>query len=169
MAKAATVTGVDETLLDRIRATTSSGDARPVRAKAAADAIHTETGARWVGIYTVSDRMVSNEAWSGPAAPAHPTFSVNQGLTRHALATRAVAVSNDVEHDPRYLTNQQDSGSELIVPIVVSGRVVGTLDIEDHEVGAFDGAAIARYEALARVLRALWADQSHQDQTLSSP
>jgi putative methionine-R-sulfoxide reductase with GAF domain len=76
--------------------------------------------------------------------------------TAHAITARAVAVSNDVERDPRYLTNQQDSGSELIVAILAIGRVVGTLDIEDDEVGAFDGAAIARYESVAgRAARAL--------------
>src|SRR5215510_4533909 len=157
---------MDETLLGRIRAVTSSGAPRPARAKAAVEAIHAATGARWVGIYTVADRLVGNEAWSGPSAPAHPTFSVSQGLTGHAIATGAIAVSNGVEHDPRYLTIQDASGSELIIPIVTRGRVVGTLDIEDHEIGAFDGAAITRYEALARALCDLWADQSNQDQTV---
>jgi putative methionine-R-sulfoxide reductase with GAF domain len=34
--------------------------------------------------------------------------------------------------------------------------VVGTLDVESDEVGAFDGEQIAKYEILARALVALW-------------
>jgi putative methionine-R-sulfoxide reductase with GAF domain len=75
------------------------------------------------------------------------------------VRTGSVALSNDVARDPRYLTNQDDSGSELIVPILAEGRVVGTLDVESSDVGAFDGAAVMRYERLAAALRPLW----HQD------
>src|SRR5215475_10202347 len=126
---------------------------RPVRAEAAAELIRDATGARWVGIYTVADGIVTNEAWSGPGAPAHPTFSATEGLTGHAVRAGAIAVSNDVQMDPRYLTNQGDTGSELIVPVLVAGAVVGTLDVESDARGAFDGATIARYEGLARVVR----------------
>lgn len=37
-----------------------------------------------MGIYSVNGGVVANETWSGPAAPAHPTFPVTQGLTAHA-------------------------------------------------------------------------------------
>lgn len=100
------------------------------------------------------------EAWSGPGAPAHPTFAATQGLTAHAIRARAAAVSNDVAHDPRYLTNQDDSGSELIVPILRDDTVVGTLDIESSDVGAFSGAGIDRYERLAMALLPLWQQHS---------
>jgi putative methionine-R-sulfoxide reductase with GAF domain len=83
-------------------------------------------------------------------------FSVRQGLTSHAIRTCAIAVSNDVARDPRYLTNQDDSGSELIVPVLAEDRVVGTLDIESADIGAFSGTAIRRYEILAEALLPLW-------------
>lgn len=72
------------------------------------------------------------------------------------MRTGSVALSNDVARDPRYLTNQDDSGSELIVPTLVDGRVVGTLDVESGRPGGFDGTAIARYEHLATALHPLW-------------
>jgi len=129
---------------------------RAARAAAVAQRIAVVTGARWVGIYSVADGLVRNEAWHGPAAPAHPTFSVDDGLTSHAIRTSSVVVSNDVAADPRYLTNQGDSGSELIVPVVADGRVVGTLDVESDQVGAFDGERILLFQQLAGPLAALW-------------
>jgi L-methionine (R)-S-oxide reductase len=145
-----------DALLDAVRAAVDGDGPRSKRADAAVAAIRAVTGARWVGVYTVADGVVSNQTWSGPAAPAYPTFPADQGLTAHAIAARAVAVSNDVARDPRYLTNQTDSGSELIVPIILDNDVVGTLDVEERRTGSFDGAAITRYEAVARQLATLW-------------
>jgi putative methionine-R-sulfoxide reductase with GAF domain len=153
------VLAVDESLLTTLRTIVSSEGSRVARGRTAVAAIRNATAAQWVGLYSVTSDRVTNEAWIGPAAPAHPTFGADQGLTAHAIAAGAVAVSNDVQRDPRYLANQADSGSELIVPIIRDGRVVGTLDVEDDCPGAFDGAAFQRYERLAEALRPLWDPQ----------
>ena len=150
---------VAESLLTTLRTMVRSEGSRVARASTAVAAIRNATAARWVGLYSVVSDRVTNEAWIGPAAPTHPTFGADQGLTAHAIAAGAVAVSNDVQRDPRYLANQADSGSELIVPIICPGRVVGTLDVEDDRPGAFDGAAIQCFERLAEALRPLWDPQ----------
>jgi putative methionine-R-sulfoxide reductase with GAF domain len=59
-------------------------------------------------------------------------------VTGVAIASRETVVSNDVALDPRYLTALASTGSELILSIVVDGRVVGTLDVEDERTDAFD-------------------------------
>jgi GAF domain-containing protein len=130
---------------------------RPERAAAAARLIRERSAVRWVGIYSVVGDEVRNEAWAGPGPPAHPNFPTDRGLTAHALRTASIVVSNDVANDPRYLTNQADTGSELIVPVVADGVVVGTLDIETDQVGGFDGELIARFEQAAATLRSLWS------------
>lgn len=147
---------MDARVLERIAAAVAMPIKRGERARAAADVIRHGTAQRWVGIYTVTDSSVVNEAWSGPGPPAFPTFRRDRGLTAHALRAQAPALSNDVANDPRYLSNQDDSGSELILPVVRDGHVVGTLDVESNEVGAFDGASIASLELCARALSALW-------------
>jgi putative methionine-R-sulfoxide reductase with GAF domain len=105
---------------------------RPRRGRAAdaAAMIKEHVGARWVGIYSVSDGRVKVEAWRGVGPPAHPVFPADRGLTGEAIRTAEAVGSNDIAHDSRYLTNQTDSGSELIVPVLLDGEVVGTLDIE---------------------------------------
>jgi putative methionine-R-sulfoxide reductase with GAF domain len=148
---------MDDLFAELQQAVRGSGS-RAERAQRAADAIREATECRWVGIYTVDASTVTNDAWSGPSAPAHPSFAVDEGLTAHAIAAAAVAVSNDVARDSRYLTNQEDSGSELIVPVLIGGVPHGTLDIEQPYLGAFNGTAIAGYERIAAVLAPLWAD-----------
>lgn len=122
----------------------------------ATDAIRAHTGWRWVGIYTLDDGQVTNLAWSGPAAPAHPTFTATEGLTATAISTRHTVLCPDVTSDPRYLTNQHNSGSEMIVPIIDGDAVLGTLDVESELPHAFANPDQLRAEQLAQKLAALW-------------
>ena len=150
------VTGMDDSVIAQLGAIATREGSREERAARAADLVRRAMDARWVGIYTVTDAVVTCDGWSGPGAPAYPSFAINEGLTAHAIRTGALALSNDVSRDPRYLANQEDSGSELIVPILADGRVAGTLDVESDRTGAFDGSSILECERLADAVRPLW-------------
>ena len=150
------VSGMDDSVIAQLGVIATGEGSREERAARAADLVRQATGARWVGIYTVTGAVVTCDGWNGPGRPAHLSFAVTEGLTAHAIRTGALALSNDVSRDPRFLANQEDSGSELIVPILVGGRVVGTLDVESDRTGAFSGPAILDYERLANALCQLW-------------
>jgi len=93
---------------------------------------------------------------SGPAAPAYPNFPITDGLTGAAVLACASVLPNDVANNPRYLTNQESTGSELIVPVLDGDAVVGTLDIEDERTGAFRPDDQALFADVADALRALY-------------
>lgn len=143
-------------LLEAVRATAELRIARESRSERIADLIRTATGRRWVGVYEVTSAEVVNLAWSGPAAPAHPRFPVERGLTGAAISTRETVVSNDVSRDPRYLTALASTGSELIVPVIVGDRVVGTLDVEDERTDAFSDDDRLLFERVAAEMRPLY-------------
>jgi L-methionine (R)-S-oxide reductase len=143
-------------LIDEVRSAASADDTPEERAKSAANLIRHRTGYRRVGIYRVTENEVRNLAWSGPAAPAYPNFPIDRGLTGAAIESRASVVSNDVAHDARYLTNQDSTGSELIVPVIVDETIVGTLDVEDAETDAFEDRDIAFFKSVAAALASLY-------------
>jgi L-methionine (R)-S-oxide reductase len=120
-----------------VRAAATLALAREERAQRIADLVREATGRRWVGIYDVTPTEVVNLAWSGPGPPAHMRFPIERGLTGAAISARRTVVSNDVARDPRYLTALASTGSELIVPVIVGERVVGTLDLEEERTDAF--------------------------------
>jgi L-methionine (R)-S-oxide reductase len=100
-------------------------------------------------------------AWpTFPAAPVtrirFPNFPIDRGLTGAAIRSRGTVLSNDVANDPRYLTNQESTGSELIIPVLLDGRVVGTLDIEDAKTNAFGKDDQTLFEQLAATLSELY-------------
>lgn len=146
-----------EDVLARIRHILDSSDGRRAQAGRVAELIRLSGNYRWVGIYDVDDREVANVAWSGPGAPAHPRFSISMGLSGEAVATRRTVVCNDVLNDPRYLTAFGSTRSEIIVPVVAqTGRVVGTLDVEDSRENAFTDADRRFLEQCALALASFW-------------
>ena len=150
---------MNDEFLQRVATAAGGPRAKSERATELAELIRTAMSARWVGIYTVAGEQVVNDAWSGPGAPAHPTFPATQGLTSHAITTRSTVVSNDVASDPRYLANQDDSGSELIVPVLLDDRVVGTLDVESDRINAFSEREVSGFERIAAVMQPLWSER----------
>lgn len=143
-------------LVDEVARLARSPGTRTERARQVADAVRAGGAYRWVGVYTVDETTVTVVAWTGPARPAYPTFPRDRGLTGAAIAACDVVVSNDVAGDLRYLTTMDSTGSELIAPVAVAGRVVGTIDIESDRTDAFadSDAQIAR--RLAAAAAPLW-------------
>lgn len=119
---------------------------RQDRGQRIADAIRAEGDYRWVGLYDVDEARgsVSNIAWSGPQGPAHPVFSTSEGITSRVIALRHAVNIGDVRQDPDYLTALNGTRSELIVPVLHQGRVVGTIDVESQYPNDF-GATAQRY------------------------
>lgn len=147
-----------DSVLRQITDVINSATDRTSKVRRIAEAIRLAGHYRWVGIYDVCEREIAIIAWSGTGAPAHPRFPVTQGLSGHAVSSRSTVISNDVAHDPRYLTAFGSTQSEIIVPIIEpeSQRVVGTLDVESERKGAFTEADRERLEEYARALAGLW-------------
>lgn len=131
---------------------------RAIRAAEIAELIRSLGPYRWTGLYDVNLRsgLVSNIAWSGPSGPEFPVFPVTKGLTSRAIATKLAVNVGCVSDDPDYLTALASTQSEIIVPILSNGEVVGTLDIESEVQHAFDPETQAEVEQYASLIADLW-------------
>jgi putative methionine-R-sulfoxide reductase with GAF domain len=144
--------------LNEISALVSRGGSRAKKAKYIAAMVKARGGYRWVGIYDVGSEEVSIIAWSGPGAPAYPTFPVTQGLTAAAIDTKKPVLVNDVTVDDRYLTAFGSTRSEVIIPVLDgnTGSVLGTIDVESEEPNAFSEEDQKTLEACAIAVSPLW-------------
>ena len=142
------------------RILTLNGD-RITTAKRIAEEIRKAGAYHWVGIYDVNIRSgtVANIAWSGPNAPAYPTFPTTKGLTSRAVTSRKTVNVGDVTLDSSYLTALDGTRAEIIVPILddTGDHVIGTIDVESEHRDAFDSEAQAWLEGSANVLRKFWS------------
>ena len=62
---------------------------------------------------------------------------LGEGITGTAAETRTTVVVNDVAKDPRYLRAIDAVRSEIAVPLVARGKLVGVVDLQASATGAF--------------------------------
>ena len=62
---------------------------------------------------------------------------IGQGLTGSAAKELRTIIVNDVRNDPRYLAAVDGVRSEISVPLVARGKLVGVIDLQSTQVGAF--------------------------------
>ncbi|PYX83190.1 MAG: diguanylate cyclase [Acidobacteria bacterium] len=94
----------------------------------------------WVGFYILDTDVQPPVLVLGPfqgAMTPHPRIPLNQGICGAAASTGKTVVVDDVSADPRYLACSTETKSEIVVPILVKGKVVGELDIDSHYPAAF--------------------------------
>jgi phosphoserine phosphatase RsbU/P len=63
---------------------------------------------------------------------------LNEGITGTAAATRTPILVDDVTQDPRYLNALDAVRSELAVPMMARGKLVGVLDLQSTRVKAYN-------------------------------
>ena len=62
---------------------------------------------------------------------------LGEGITGIAAANREPILSGDVRSDPRYLTALDAVQSELAVPMLARGKLVGVIDLQSTRLGAY--------------------------------
>ncbi len=66
----------------------------------------------------------------GEQVDLYQRMPVNRGLVGEAIAHGRLVHAPEVRKDPRYYMQNKETRSELIVPLVHKGRVIGVLDLE---------------------------------------
>ena len=104
----------------------------------------------WAGFY----RMVDGELVLGPfqGKAACIRIPVGRGVCGTAAATRETQRVDDVHAFPGHIACDADSRSELVVPLVRDGAVLGVLDLDSPVAARFDAEDAAGCEALAALL-----------------
>jgi len=92
----------------------------------------------WVGFYCVDQSR--NELVLGPFVgepTEHVCIPFGKGLCGQAAERKETAIVQDVTKEPNYLACSPHVKSEIVVPIIKRGRLVGVLDIDSHTRSAF--------------------------------
>ena len=90
----------------------------------------------WIGIYLVAGNKVVRQTFRGPVPPCH-TFEFGKGNVGTTGQTGVLKVIPDVSEDPTYSMCFIETKSEIVVPIKISSRVLGVIDVESDKTNAF--------------------------------
>ncbi|MBA3940580.1 MAG: hypothetical protein C0520_05165 [Sphingopyxis sp.] len=110
----------------------------------------------WAGFYRFDGSELVLGPFQGKAACIR--IPLGKGVCGAAAASRETQRVEDVHAFPGHIACDADSRSELVVPIVAAGRLVGVLDLDSPLPARFGAADQAGAEALiARIAAALAA------------
>lgn len=90
----------------------------------------------WTGIYLLEGQELVLHNFIGAPSP-HTRIPVGKGICGAAVAEEKTIIVPDVHADPRYLACSLETQSEIVVPIVAGGKIVGEIDIDSHRPDAF--------------------------------
>lgn len=90
----------------------------------------------WAGFYFLK----GGELVLGPfqGKPACVRIAVGKGVCGTAVARRETVLVEDVHAFPGHIACDAASQSELVVPLVRGGEVIGVLDLDSPKVARFD-------------------------------
>jgi len=92
----------------------------------------------WVGVYRLDATTLVLDAFNGPEATEHVRIPIDRGICGQAARENRTVIVDDVRTAPGYLACFLSTRSEIVVPIRDGSAVIGEIDIDGHEVKAFD-------------------------------
>jgi GAF domain-containing protein len=139
-----------ETLLTKIETAIERDPARAmeeaVRLLAAGMPAYT-----WVGIYLLEAEELVLGPFVGKPSP-HTRIPLGRGICGAAATDKATIIVDDVNADPRYLACSLETRSEIVVPILLRGEVLGEIDLDSDQPAAFGDADRVLLEKVAALL-----------------
>lgn len=104
----------------------------------------------WAGFYFLK---TPDELVLGPfqGKPACVRIAVGKGVCGAAVERGASVLVEDVYAFPGHIFCDGGSRSELVVPLVHEGRILGVLDLDSPTTGRFDAEDQAGFERIAEI------------------
>ncbi len=145
-----TKAGLHSELLSQARALLAGErDATANAANLAALVFHTLPDLNWAGFYW----MKQGELVLGPfqGRPACVRIALGKGVCGTAARDKRTVVVEDVNQFPGHIACDSASMSEVVVPLMRDGKVVGVLDLDSPSLRRFDADDVRGLEALAAI------------------
>ena len=105
----------------------------------------------WVGIYLLEGQELVLGPFRGAPSP-HTRIPIGSGICGAAAAQRETIIVDDVNADSRYLACSLETQSEIVVPIMHEGRVLGEIDVDSNRAAAFSPTDRTLLEGVAAAL-----------------
>jgi L-methionine (R)-S-oxide reductase len=110
----------------------------------------------WSGIYRLEGEELVLDEYVG-AETDHTRIPIGRGVCGTAVAENANQVIGDVRKLDNYLACSLETRAEIVVLIRdAEGKILGQIDIDGHQVDAFDATDEAFLEEMAGILAERW-------------
>ncbi|KAF9114632.1 hypothetical protein BGX27_010297 [Mortierella sp. AM989] len=120
----------------------------------------TEKPINWVGFYVLDQSVITSSAGTKEALILGPfqgkiactNIAFGRGVCGTAAAEKKTMLVKDVHKFPGHIACDSASNSEVVVPLILDGRVIGVLDLDCEVTEGFDEIDQAGLEVVAKIL-----------------
>ena len=113
-------------------------------------ALKQQFGWLWVGFYLVKKYELILGPFQGPVACTR--ISKGRGVCGTSWAKAQTLIVADVEKFPGHIACSSASRSEIVIPIMQDGEVVGVLDVDSTELNYFDETDAQYLEQIVQLI-----------------
>ena len=110
----------------------------------------------WAGFYKMEEGVLVLGPFQGK--PACIRIPVGRGVCGTAVAEDKVQLVYDVHQFPGHIACDCASNSEIVIPLLANGEVMGVLDIDSPLVGRFTAEDEEGLARIGKVLESLFED-----------
>ena len=137
-------------LVEQLEELSAGGAAFEILLEAAIKGLHEmDPRFHWTGIYELfPDNVLRLGPFIG-APTEHVFIGVGNGVCGTAVAERRNINVPDVRNVTNYLACSTETRSELVILIRSGERIHAQIDIDSHQVAAFDDKAVAQVQEIA--------------------
>ena len=104
----------------------------------------------WTGFYRVIGEQLVLGPFQGPVACTR--IGYGKGVCGTSWKEKKTIVVEDVEQFPGHIACSSESKSEIVVPLLKNGEVIGVLDIDSECLATFDATDKEWLEQIAEVV-----------------
>jgi GAF domain-containing protein len=109
-------------------------------------------GVNWVGFYIFDNERLMLGPFHGK--PACVTIEIGKGVCGTSAERRETVIVPDVEDFPGHIACDDSSRSEMVIPMLRNGELLGVLDVDSPTPGRFERKERELFEAIVRLLLA---------------
>ena len=113
---------------------------------------HSLPDLNWAGFYFAQDGELVLGPFQGQ--PACVRIKIGQGVCGAGAAKCETVIVPNVHEFPGHITCDSTSNSEIVIPLMKGGRLIGVLDLDSPSLSRFDEEDAAGLERLVRILLA---------------
>jgi L-methionine (R)-S-oxide reductase len=121
-------------------------------ANGAALLYHSLPDLNWAGFYLLKDGELVVGPFQGK--PACVRIAIGKGVCGTAAERRATVIVRDVHEFPGHIACDSASNSEIVVPLLRDGELIGVLDLDSPQLARFDEQDRSGLEQFAATLLA---------------
>lgn len=106
----------------------------------------------WVGFYLHDGRKLVLGPFAGN--PACTSIAIGSGVCGTVAAKKEVIVVDDVTQFPGHIVCDAASRSEIVLPLMVDGSLIGVLDIDSPELARFQPGDVSGLTKVLEIIAA---------------